>query len=749
MASSRWIVVPGVAGLVLSLMLQLRAQQAPVPTTVIRIDVNLVQVDAVVTDAKGKPVTDLKVEDFELLQDGQPQKITGFDFINLAERRPTATPTISVQPRTRETDVPPPPSMPSLRADQIQRTMAIVVDDLALSFDSAVRVRETLKKWVDTEMRTGDLVAIVRTRSGMGSMQRFSMDRQTLRAAIDQIRYGPGRVGTSSVAPLRGAMPTDGVLDTSLFDDEVAHAYLTGSLVAIRDVIRGLRDLPGRKSLILFTEDMRFTYLEGTAVPTRSLVTRTGETYMRRLADEANRSSVVIHAVDPRGVFFTGLTAEDNGNVTLETLVAEPVTDAEAQAQAEQAQTQGNTAPGPPVPATADRVNQRYDQLIASRDGMVELTRRTGGLFAASTNDIGAALRQVVDDGDGYYLLGYQPDLTTFDINKQTAFHSLRVRVKRPGLTVRSRSGFFGSPDTRSVPEPEARRNQLTKALTSPFESGDVRVRLTGLVYPGLKEAASITVMLHFDTRDVAFTESPEGLRAAEVDIVAVTFDAEGEPVDTMARTAKLAVPKEFYPELLKSGFVYALELPIKKPGAYQLRAVLRDAGTQRIGSAMQFINVPDFNNGRLTLSGIVLTEDSGAQKAGEPEQSPRAGQAGSPALRVFKPGAALVYAYQVLNPRTDADKKTQLDSRIRLFRNGEQVYEGNTQNVEQRNVALDPKRLGVAGRIQLLKLQPGSYVLQIIVQDNNRYDKYRIATQAIDFEVQETSLEAVPVQSR
>jgi len=253
--------------------------------------------------------------------------------------------------------------------------------------------------------------------------------------------------------------------------------------------------------------------------------------------------------------------------------------------------------------------------------------------------------------------------------------------------------------------------------------------------------------MLHFDTRDVTFKETPDGRRAAEVDIVAVTFDAEGKPVDTMARTAKLAVPKEDYPELLKSGFTYGLDIPIKKPGAYQLRAALRDTATQRMGSAMQFVNVPDFKNGRLTLSGIVLTEESRAPKAGEQEQGSRAGQSGTFALRIFKPDAPLVYAYQVLNPRTDGSKKTQLDSRIRLFRNGQQVYESSAKNVEQGNKPLESKRLGVAGRLQLAKLQPGSYVLQVIVQDNNRFDKYRVASQAIDFEVQETSLETVPVR--
>jgi hypothetical protein len=452
----------------------------------------------------------------------------------------------------------------------------------------------------------------------------------------------------------------------------------------------------------------------------------------------------VIHAVDPRGVFYTGLTAEDNGNVALAADGLE-VTPEQAQANAEQAQAQGNHDLPPPGPEIVARVNDRYDLLVASRDGMAELTRRTGGLFAPTTNDIGAALRRVVDDGDGYYVLGYQPELSTFELNQQSAFHSLKVRVKRPGLTVRSRSGFFGRPDTENLSGPDARRKQLSKALTSPFASGDVRVRLTGLVYPAQKQAASITVMLYFDTRDVTFRETTAGRRAAEVDIVAMTFDAEGAPIDTMARTAKLDVPKEVYPELLKTGFVYGLEVPIKKPGAYQLRAVLRDTESQRLGSAMQFVNVPDFKNGRLTLSGIILTEDSRTQTAAQQVQSARAEPLGTPARRVFKPGANVVYAYQVLNARADGNKKVQLDSRIRLFRNGQQVYEGSAQNIEQDNKQLDSKRLGVAGRIPSLNLQSGSYVLQLIVQDNNRFDKYRIAAQAIDFEVEETSLEPVP----
>src|SRR5262245_26119758 len=109
MSSFRSIRIPVLAVLACAFLVQSRAQQAPAPNAVIRIDVNLVQVDAVVTDAKGKPVTDLKVEDFELLQDGQPQKITSFDFVDLAARRPKTTVAVSVKPRISNSDVPPPP----------------------------------------------------------------------------------------------------------------------------------------------------------------------------------------------------------------------------------------------------------------------------------------------------------------------------------------------------------------------------------------------------------------------------------------------------------------------------------------------------------------------------------------------------------------------------------------------------------------------------------------------------------------
>ena len=130
---------------------QSSAQQINPSEGVIRINVNLVQVDAIVTDGKGKPVLNLTADDFELLQDVKPEAITTFAFINVKDSKVNAAPLPSA-PQTK--NGPLPPSLPpmALRPDQIRRTIALVVDDLGLSADSTIRVRQSLKNWVDKEL---------------------------------------------------------------------------------------------------------------------------------------------------------------------------------------------------------------------------------------------------------------------------------------------------------------------------------------------------------------------------------------------------------------------------------------------------------------------------------------------------------------------------------------------------------------------------------------------------------------------
>jgi len=147
------------------LTMQSSARQTPPPQEegVIRINVNLVQVDAVVTDNNGKPVTDLTANDFEVLQDGKRQTISNFAFVNVKDHSAKFTPS-SASRAAKNGPASPPPPPSTLRPDQIRRTIFIIVDDLALSFDSTVHVREAAKKWVESAMQSGDLVAIMHQR---------------------------------------------------------------------------------------------------------------------------------------------------------------------------------------------------------------------------------------------------------------------------------------------------------------------------------------------------------------------------------------------------------------------------------------------------------------------------------------------------------------------------------------------------------------------------------------------------------
>lgn len=129
-----------------------------------KIGVTLVQVDVSVTDQQGKQVTDLKSTDFEIFEDGRRQHITNLSYI---ATQPESTPApAKAEARPKVTAPIGPPIR--LRPDQVRRTVALVVDDLGLSFESTAGVRDALKKFVDEQMQPGDLVAIIRSRSKDG-----------------------------------------------------------------------------------------------------------------------------------------------------------------------------------------------------------------------------------------------------------------------------------------------------------------------------------------------------------------------------------------------------------------------------------------------------------------------------------------------------------------------------------------------------------------------------------------------------
>ncbi len=639
---------------------QLPAQSRPT----IRVGVDLVRIDATVTDERGRHVPDLGIRDFEVLQDGRRQTISTVAYVAAGDSSSFTS-----------AGAPPRGIAPTPSADQVRRTIAIVVDDLGLSFESTYRVREALRTFVDREVQPGDLVAILRTGAGMGALQQFTTDRGMLHAAVEHVRW-------NMMARVPAFQPVD---SADAFRNEV---FTAGTLGAIQYIVRGVSELPGRKSVVVLSDGFRLTDADR----------RYGRVWeaLRSLVDSANRAGVVIYTIDARGLVAAGPAAEDaRSGSPMETLV----------------------------------------DLRATQDGLDVLAADTGGFFLHNANDLEGALHRTLEDQRAYYLIGYVPDRATFS-GLTPRFHSLRVRVTRPGLRVRSRRGFFGRQDeARQLP---TAANRLMSAVTSPFSGGDIRLRLSSLFAQIETVGPVVQSYMHLDARDLQFSDEPDGTRSANIELLAVTFGDNGEVADQKGQRYTVTLSPERYAKALQNGFIYTLRVPVKRAGPYQLRIALRDVNSDRLGSATQFIEVPDLKKGRLTLSSVIVEGRAYAQPAvgsdatedGVDDVDPLA----SITLRTFRQGTEVSYGCYVYNAHIGSSGQAQLESRVRLYRDGTELLRNGPGPVS--TPVSNAQELFAGGVLKVgQEMTPGTYVLEVEVTDRLA-KKHSRATQTIDFEV-------------
>jgi hypothetical protein len=185
---------------------------------------------------------------------------------------------------------------------------------------------------------------------------------------------------------------------------------------------------------------------------------------------------------------------------------------------------------------------------------------------------------------------------------------------------------------------------------------------------------------------------------------------------------------------------VYDFVFPIRKPGAYQLRVALRDHATDKVGSANQFIEVPDLKKNRLTISGVALENIGFAAweklAAGVAVTDELSDPLMDTSLRRFKRGTVLSYGFAILNAKAEAGRPPNLTANITVFRDGKLLHEGHAQAVPFADRS-DPTSVNFTGALNLgSEMEPGDYILQITVRDNLAKNKHKYATQFVQFEV-------------
>lgn len=680
---------------------------------VLKISTNLIQVDVTVTDKKGNVVRDLKPEDFEVYENGVKQDISNFSFVSI---EPNEAPGDTSKPQKATKDSIPIPPI-KLKTEQVRRTYALVVDDLGLNFASTLWVKESLKRFISEQVQEGDLVAILRTGGGIGALQSFTSDKRQLMAAIEKIKWNSyGRSGISTFAPIRPSLKEElagRVRDTEVRNPQGGQAdndfaremedfrnenFSVGTLGSLNYIIRGMRDLPGRKAVVLLSEGFALTSQNKSDLvpkPNRIL------SALRILADLANRSSVVIYTLDPRGLLDAGMFG-----------ATDDVPDSFASYAIE-----GRSA--------------REREFSESQHSLRYLAYETGGFPFVNQNDLDLGIRRVVADQSSYYLLGYQPDGDTFD-PKKNKFNKLEIKLKRPDLKVRYRSGFFGVTDEKIQNVAQTPQQKLTTALTSPFGASDINLNLYPIYQNDAKNGDVIQALVYINAKDLNF-KTTNDKRSATFDLLAMLFGDNSMEINQLSKTYTIEVSDKVYQNMLNSGFVYKLDVPIRKSGAYQFRVALRDTSSNKIGAASQFIEVPNFKK-KLSLSNLIIdnfTPEEWRKISLNNNESERSVLLDT-TLREFKSGTVLRYDYVIYNP-----KKTQsLTAQMRLINNGKVIYQDDPAPIKPGEQP-DLMRVQASGAVTLGKnLAPGTYVLQIVVADQNSKDKNAFAAQFIEFEI-------------
>ncbi len=701
--------------------------QTPTPTPkpipndddVVKISTTLIQVDVTVTDKKGKIVTDLKPEEFEIYENGEKQNLSNFSFVST---EPDVAASPASTPNKNEVGIPLPPVQ--IRPEQVRRTIALVVDDLGISFESMHFVRRALKKYVDEQMQPTDLVAIIRTGGGIGALQQFTSDKNQLYAAIEKIRWNPqGRAGVGAFAPIEptalenaqtaGAEVSEEDIQedkdrTAAFNQLRDDLFAVGTLGAINFVVKGMGELPGRKSIMLFSDGI--TICPEAATRNQNIDCQRIKDSMKQLTDLANRAAVTIYAQDSRGLQTLGITAADN-------------------------------LPSGPT-AQQDALRARSVENWDKQEGLGFLASETGGRAFFNNNDFNQSIDRALEDQKGFYLLGYQPDTDTFDAQKRK-FNKLTVKVTRPGVNVRYRSGFFGVADkvkdeTKTTQSTAVQKIQT--ALMSPFAVNEINLKLNTLFGFNPKTGSFSNSLLHVNAADLSFTDAADGKKQATFDVLAVSFGDNGTVIDTIGKNYTLTVSKEGYANLLKEGFVYHFIFPVKKPNSFQMRVAIRDTTSSKVGSASQFVEIPDLKKKKLTLSSLVL-ENFTLKQWDDLSNNPTARRETDPmtdtSLRRFKRGSILRYGLEIYNSK-EKQNIQQLQTRIRVIRDGKILFERPFAPLSLEGQT-DKAKINYTGALSLgTELTAGDYVLQVIVMDSLAKKKNQIATKWVQFELVE-----------
>ncbi len=539
----------------------------------------VVRIDLIVSDKKGRFISDLQAHEIQVWEDGKKQKVTFFHQLG-----PGAFDTVPIDEEPlRLEEVP--GAEPGAGAEPGQGAYFVVLLDLeSLTFDSLLRTKRSLEEFFQSHLQMEDRVMLASIKRGLRIHQSFTNDLDKLRGALDQLSIRP----QDSISILRFMDEVEGI-----FSEVEANAFAAGSSddfisqdleLAVRAAIdtgrmllndlemrvsyachvisglaRHLGSLQGRKNVLFYSEGypldpgrmlgqiiaQRAGRAAGDSMAelqvTRMVDSRLGSNPMgfsklQSAMNQANRFRVSLYSVDARGLL-------------------PPPGNAEHQYFAD-------------YPRLAGR------ELNAPQEFLTALAGGTGGLSFLNNNDLAAGLHQVYSDSRHYYLVGYTPDRK----KKARKTHRIKMKLNRKGLTLRYRREYS-----------ESNADQLTSALRFPelFQDFPFEARVAD-------REGNLTIRMYLPTRELSL-KSHDGGAWFILEMFGALLDKSGQSVGKewlFKRRLEHDFSSEFVARLRQSDTIDFTAEGKAPPGSYQLVVVLYQGFSGRIGTFVSDITV-------------------------------------------------------------------------------------------------------------------------------------------------------------
>jgi len=665
---------------------------------VVRTNTELVQSRITVLDKKGHFVEGLTREQFSLLVDGKPRPVAFFERVAAGSPRERELATL--------TD-PTNPTQPVAAAPRVPgRTIVFFLDDLHLTPDSLNRTRMMLRRFLDREMSSKDNVAILTASGQVGFLEQFTSNKAVLDAALARLiprpyiaqgySYGNSTNMTEYMAY---------TIDTSKTDAKVLNFYIEecmkgastfrkarAALALVRASCETQVKSSARAVLIQAAQITQTTYnsLESamrslSRAPGRKLAFFVSDGFLLdagpRAANVRDKLDHVIDAAQRAGVVVYTIHAAG--------LVNSSYLDPGGQR---------------PMDAQGRLDLASVGELEANQDALSGMADQTGGRALRSTNFFDGWVHDVLDETSNYYVVAWRPET---DEEKLMKFRHVKITVVgQPELTVRAPKGYVTGP--AAAPAKTATNSNNTAPKTPETELRDA----LGDFYPegGLPTQLSLTY-LNTPANGLVVTSSIEisgsGViygtdrkQPATIKLAGVVLNDKGKIASSFRNQLNIDPPKSGGSDSI----FYNHHTPLA-PGIYQFRVAARDEKSGSVGSAIQWIVIPDLTKSQLTLSSVLLggqlLEDKHVQLSVD-HTFPRSSQLG--------------YWLFVYNAKRDGNGNPQLMVQTQVLRDGQAVLSSPQRRVN--SGGQDAERIPLGEELALKTLAPGKYDLKVTVKD-------------------------------